>query len=165
MAVSPIATDRFTFGILYAMAAAILFWAGSPLIDQGLASRFFNDYLPQWEVSIRAHTAQQGQWPKFSGSNHKDYMDGLIRQMAIAGVPLPNSNTQVTYRYRIKKIGAGDEDIFILCFHDRLILYGLSNQSMNRLDKAIDRHPDLIHGQVSGHLGKNGKTYIGTWRI
>lgn len=165
MAISPIATDRFTFGILYAMVAVILFWAGLPLINQGLASRFFNEYLLQWEVSIRAHCAQQGQWPQFSGSNHVTYMDSLIRDMATSGVPLPNSNTPAAYRYRIKKFGAGDEDVFILCFHDRLVLYGLSSKSLNRLDKNVDRHPDLKHGQVSGYLGKNGKTFIGTWRI
>lgn len=165
MAISPIATDRFTFGTLYAMVAVLLFWAGTPLINQGVSSRFFKDYLLQWEVTIRTHSAQQGQWPTFSRSNHVSYMDTVIRNMARAGVPLPNSNTNVTYRYRMEKLGSNDEDIFILCFHDRLVLFGLSNKSLNRLDKTIDHHQDLAHGQVSGYLGKNGKTYIGTWRI
>ena len=165
MAISPIATDRFTFGILYTMVAVILIWTGFPLLNQGLASRFFKDYLLQWEVSIRAHSAQQGRWPVFSGSNHVSYMDSVVRNMAGDGVPLPNSNTNVTYRYHIDKFGSGDEDIFILCFHDRLMLYGLSDNSLNRLDKTIDNHQDLMHGQVRGYLGKNGKTFIGMWRI
>ena len=165
MAISPIATDRFTFGTLYAMVAVILFWAGFPMINHGLSSRFLKDYLLQWEASILAHSSRQGQWPSFTGSNHVSYMDAVIDNMSRAGVPLPNYNTNVTYRYRIEKFGTGDEDIFILCFHDRLVLFGLSNKSLNHLDKAIDHHQDLMHGQVSGYLGKNGKTYIGTWRI
>ena len=165
MAPSPIATDRFSFGLVYTMVALITFWAGFRLINQGLESRFIKDYMLQWEVSIRAYSAKQTQWPKFSGSNHVAYMDSLINEMKRAGVPLPDSNTDVTYRYHMAPFGAGDEDIFVLCFHDRLVLYGLSGNTMNRLDRTVDQHSDLEHGRVTGYPGKTAKTHIGMWRL
>ncbi len=165
MAPSPFASDRISFGIVYAMVAVITLWAGCRLINHGLESRFLKDYLLQWEVSIRAFSAQQGQWPQFTGSNHVAYMNRLMSAMKTAGVQLPKSNTDVTYRYQLAPIGAEDEDIFVLCLHNRLVLYGLSTKSLTRLDRCVDRHKDLKRGRVSGYPGKTAKTQIGMWRL
>ena len=165
MVPSSTATDRISFGIVYAMVALITIWAGFRLINQGLESRFLKDYLLKWEVSIRAYSAQQGQWPGFTGSNHVDYMNRLTHAMKTAGVPLPKSNTDVTYRYRMAPFGTEDEDIFVLCLHNRLVLYGLSRKTLNWLDRSVDRHSDLEHGRVSGYPSKTAKTHIGMWRL
>lgn len=165
MDITPKAADRFSFGVLYILVASIVLWAGFGLINRGFEVRFFKDYLVQWEVGINAFTARQGMWPKFSGTNHVDYMDRLAKQMTSAGVALPNSNTRKAYRYRMERFGSMDEDIFVLCFHDRIILYGISGSTLGQLDKVVDRHTDLLRGRVSGRPGKNPNTYIGIWQI
>ena len=165
MAITSNITDRFSSGMLYILMALVTLWSGFRLLNHGLEVRFFKDYLLQWEVGLQAFSSQQSTWPAFSGSNHAAYMDALVRRMKNAGVALPDSNTPAAYRYRIERFGARDEDIFVLCFHDRIVLYGISKTTLGRIDEGIDRHSDLLRGRVSGWIGKNSKTYIGMWRL
>lgn len=165
MAFTAKGTDRFAFGALYVLVCLVTLWFGFRLLNHALAIRFFKDYLVQWETGLSAFNVHQGLWPAFSGSNHIRYMDELANRMTQAGVTLPNSNTAVAYRYRIERFGHSTEEIFVLGFNDRLILFGLSNRSIRHLDQALDGHTDLTTGRVSGRLGKSGKTYIGQVRI
>jgi hypothetical protein len=165
MQITPKVTDKFSFGTLYVLVALITLWAGFRLVDQGWQVRFFKDYLLQWETALQTFSAQYGRWPVFSGINHVEYMDTLVRQMKYAGVTFPDSNTPTAYRYRIEYFGSKDENIFVLCFHDRIILYGISGNTLGKLDKMIDKHSDLIRGRVSGRPGKNSKTFIGMWQL
>ena len=159
------ATDRISFGVLYVVVAALIVWAGFRMADYGLEMRFVNDYLLGWEVGISAYEAQHGQWPAFKGNNHVDYMEKLIRRMGHVGVQPPDSNTRSAYRYRIERFGGETEDIFILCLNDRILLFGISQRTLNRLDKVVDRQPDLGSGCLTGGPGKNKKTYMGQWRL
>lgn len=127
--------------------------------------RFFKDYLLQWEVGLRAYGSEQGRWPAFSGNNHVDYMDALVIQMRHAGISLPKSNTTSAYRYRMDRFNADDEDIFLLCFHDRIILFGVSDQTLVRLEKTIDGNSNIHGGRISGQPGKNSQSYIGIWQL
>lgn len=166
MAPSPKSADRFSFGMVYAMVALITLWAGFRLVNHGLESRFFNDYLLQWEVSMQAYSVRQGFWPQFTGSNHVDYMNRLTQAMKAAGVQPPKSNTDVTFQYQISPLGGEDEDIFVLCFHNRLLLYGLSRNTINRIDRCVDHHADLKRGRITGYPGHHSaNTYIGMWRL
>jgi hypothetical protein len=165
MAPSPRATDLHSFGVVYAMVAFITLWAGFRMIDHGLASHFFRNYLLQWEVTVQAYSARQGSWPEFTGSNHVDYMNRLTQAMKTAGVQLPKSNTEVMFRYQISSFGAGKETIFVLCFHNRLVMYGLTRKMIDRIDRYVDHHVDLKRGRVTGYTGKSAKTYIGMWRL
>lgn len=165
MYLTPRSADRVSSGILFVIAAVIAFWMGFGLINRGFEIRFFKDYMVQWEVGIYAYVAQQGQWPKFSGNNHVDYMDRLTEQMASAGVAMPDSNTSSAYRYRVEHFGSRDEDIFVLCMHNRIILYGISGNTLGQLDRVVDGQPDLVRGRVSGKPGKNPNSYIGMWQL
>jgi hypothetical protein len=165
MDLTPKTADRFSFGILYVLVASITLWAGFALFNRGFELRFFKDYLVQWEVGINAFTAQQGKWPNFSGTNHVDYMDRLAKQMRSAGITVPASNTAAVYRYRMERFGRRVEDIFVLCLHNRIILYGISEETLGHLDKVVDRHADLLRGRISGRPGKNPNTYIGMWQL
>jgi len=159
------ATDRILFGALYIAVGVITLWAGFRLANVGLEMGFVNDYLQRWEVAIRFYAAHQGQWPVFEGNNHVDYMETLTRRMRRSNAHPPDSNTPVAYRYRIERFGGETEDIFILCLNDRIILFGISEKTLNRLDKMLDRQPDLGGGRLVGRPGKNQTTYIGQWRL
>lgn len=165
MGFSPKATDRFSFGVLYVLVASLVLWAGLGFVNRGFELRFLKDYLVQWEIGLRAFTAQQGKWPEFSGTNHVDYMESLVHRMTTAGVALPDSNTSIAYRYHMERFGYEDEDIFILCLNNQIVLYGISGKTLGQLDKVVDRYIDLERGLVSGRPGKNPNTYIGMWQL
>ena len=119
----------------------------------------------QWETRLTAFSVNQGVWPVFNGSNHGQYMARLSQKMSLAGITLPHSNTGAPYRYRVEHFGRQAEDVFLLCLHDRLILFGLSEETVRHLDQSLDGHSDLTQGRVSGRLGKSGENYIGQVRL
>jgi hypothetical protein len=165
MALTARGTDRFSFGVLYLLVGLLALWMGFRIINSGLEIRFLKDYLLQWESDLNAFTVQEGILPVFTGNNHTQYMDSLTLSMTQAGLDLPHSNTQVNYRYRVERFGDRSEEIFVLCLHDRMVLYGLSAKTLRSIDKALDGSVDLTRGRVSGRPGISGKTYIGQVRL
>jgi hypothetical protein len=114
---------------------------------------------------LRAYSAKSGIWPSFSGSNHLEYMDNLITLMGSIDISPPQSNTKRSYIYRIKRVASEDEDILLLCFSDRIILYGISKHTFARVDRFIDGIPGEEKGLLTGRPTKDGKTMIGVWRL
>jgi hypothetical protein len=159
------AAERAIFGVLYIGIASIIFWAGLRMADRGLEMRFVNGYLKRWEVGLSDFSARQGQWPVFKGNNHVAYMETLVERMGQIGLRPPGSNTPDAYRYRIDRFCGRDEEIFILCLSDRMLLFGMSQSTMNRLDKAVDLQPGLDRGRLVAWPGKNQETLIGQWRL
>ena len=143
----------------------MVFWTGSGLINRGLDIRLFKDYLLGWEICLTEYSDRQGQWPVFRGDNHTAYMDRLVAGMTYLGISPPASNTTAAYRYRIKKFGRADENIFVLCLPDRMVIFGLSKQSLLQIERLVDRHVDLNAGRITGHAGKEPGAYIGQWRL
>jgi hypothetical protein len=165
MALSGKAVDKLIFVGLYGGLIALMVWGGSRLINYSLDSKFYKDFLLQWETSLRSYSAKSGIWPHFSGSNHVEYMNNLCQLIERAGISLPKSNTGRSYVYRIKKIGKEQDDIFILCFLNRIILYGISKDTFTRIDRFVDGELSKEKGFFTGHLSKDGRTYIGLWRL
>lgn len=165
MAFTAKGSDRLSFGALYVLVALITLWGGFRLVNHSFEVRFLKDYLLQWETRLNAFAANQGVWPVFDGSNHGQYMARLSQKMSLAGISLPHSNSGAPYRYRVERFGGPAEDVFLLCLHDRLILFGLSEKTIRKLDQSIDGHSDLTLGKVSGRKGKSGENYIGQVRL
>jgi hypothetical protein len=166
MEISGKTTERFIFLALYTGIATIISWGGIQILNSSLESRYYKDFLLKWEVSLRAYDARGGIWPQFKGSNHLEYMDNLARLMRAGRISPPLSNRQRPYMYRIKKVGwRKKEDTFLLCLPDRIIIYGLSKETFDRLDGFIDETGDPSRGRFTGQPGKDGKTYIGRWRL
>ncbi len=94
-----------------------------------------------------------------------EYMNNLSQLIERADISLPKSNTGRSYVYRIKKIGKEQDDIFILCFSDRIILYGISKDTFTRIDRFVDGELSKEKGFFAGHLSKDNRTYIGLWRL
>jgi len=165
MAVSGKAADRLASIFVYAALGGLALWAGTRLINSSLDSRFHNDFLLKWEAVLRTYNQQGGTWPRFTGGNHVQYMEKLVRLMRNRGFPPPNSNTGHPYVYLIDKIGVPDEEIFVLCFPQRIILYGVSAETFARLDESIDGRTDPKRGMFKGRQSRNGLTYTGLWQI
>jgi hypothetical protein len=159
------ASDRMISGTLYLLGVALVLWTAFELINRGLEIRLFKDYLLRWEVCLTEYGGRQGQWPVFSGDNHRDYMDHLIAGMTHLGIAPPASNAETAYRYRMEKFGGADENIFVLCLPDRMVIFGLSKQSLLHIERLVDQHVDLSSGRITGRPGKEPGTYIGQWRL
>jgi len=166
MAISGKTTERFIFLVVYAGIAGIVLWGGIRILNSSLESRYYKDFLLKWEISLRAYDTRGGGWPRFTGNNHLEYMDNLVKLMRAGKISLPLPNRHRPYVYRLKKLGwFKEEDTFLLCFPDRIILYGLSKDTFDRLDGFIDEARDPSQGRFTGHPGKDGKAYIGRWRL
>jgi hypothetical protein len=158
-------TDRIVFVVLYVSVGMLTLWAGFRMADLGLEMRFVNDFLKRWEIGLAAYQADQGQWPVFNGNDHLAYMEELTRSMRRAGMSPPPSNLAAAYRYRLERFTGDSEEIFLLCLNDRIVLFGITEKTLEILDKAVDRRPDLSDGRLVGRPGKTKTTYIGQWRL
>lgn len=165
MALSGKAVDKLLFVGLYGGLIALMVWGGTRLINYSLDSKFYKDFLLQWEASLRTYSVKGGVWPHFSGSNHVEYMNNLSQLIERADISLPKSNTRRSYVYRIKKIGKEKENIFILCFFNRIILYGISKDTFRMVDRFVDGEMSKEKGFFTGHISRDGRTYIGLWRL
>ena len=165
MALSGKAVDKLLFVGLYGGLIALMVWGGSRLINYSLDSKFYKDFLLQWETSLRSYSVKGGVWPHFSGRNHVEYMNNLSQLIEKADISLPKSNTGRSYVYRIKKIGKEQENIFILCFFNRIILYGITKDTFTRIDRFVDGEMGKEKGFFTGKTSKDGSTYIGLWRL
>jgi len=161
MALSPRRTDRIMSFVVYSVFAGLALWAGIKLINHSLNTRFYNDFLLGWEAAIRTYNQQGMGWPHFTGSNHAAYMENLVKRMRGRDTPPPASNTGEPFVYRLDRLGDPKEDIFLLCFPGKMVLYGMSFKTFSYLEKRIDGRVDEERGHFRGRKSKDGSSYIG----
>ncbi len=157
--------DRVVSIILYVFIAAMTLLAGEKILNNYVDSKFYNEFLLRWEVTLRSYEASGGGWPEFNGSNHVEYMDNLTALMDKGEFPPPRLKWDRPYVYRINKMGESPDDIFILVFYRRIIIYGIREKTFNRMDVFIDGAVDKEGGRLTGSLGSDRETYIADWRL
>ena len=157
--------DKILSTAIYILLIGIVTWSGFGVVNYALATMFYKDYLVEWEVAVKDYSLNAGSWPLFTGSNHTDYMDSLVSLMKASDIPPPRSNTKRPYVYRLRRIGPAEEQIFLLCFSDKIILYGLSEETFRKIDVMVDNTPDESAGAFTGRRGKGGTVYIGVWNL
>jgi hypothetical protein len=159
-------THRLTSFFLYMVLILIVVTSGLKAIDYAKDFRFYNHYLSKWESALTRAFATDMRFPHFSGRNHVHYMDTLIRQMKKNTITIPGSNAKKPYMYQISKTGLSNrQDIFLLCFEKKIILYGLSKTTFNLLDKKIDQQLGKSTGKFKGNLQKDNEHYTGIWEL
>jgi hypothetical protein len=165
MAVSGRTADRLASVLIYVAAGCLAIWAGTALMNHSLDSKFYKDFLLRWELAVSTCNSQGVPWPRFSEGKHVRYMEEVIRMMRSRSLSPPDSNTKQSYIYQLDRIGASEEDIFLLCFPNRIILYGISEKTFRFLDARIDGKTDPEKGMFVGRRGKDDNTYIGLWKL
>jgi len=146
--------------------ALIVIVAGIKAVNYSTDFKFYSHYLLKWESALTRLFAQDIILPHFSGKNHVRYMDDLVHLMNTLQIEVPSSNTGRPYVYQLSKIGySKNQDIFLLCFEKKIILYGLSKTTFNMLDKNIDGQPGKNSGKLKGKLQKDNEHYAGIWEL
>ena len=143
--------DRVAAIIIYTGFSLLVLWAGMKLINYVLVTRFYEGYIVGWEIGLRQY--------------HVEYMNSLVRLMQEKGTLPPLSNTGRRYVYHLKRLRSPGEYIFLLCFPDRIVLYGMSDKTFMRMDKLIDGESDCERGLFTGRPSKDGLTYTGVLRL
>jgi hypothetical protein len=165
MPVSGRAVDRLASMVIYAGFGCLTLWMGIRLINHSLEARLQKDFLMKWEVALQRFNAEGGVWPHFSGGNHVAYMDRLTQFMGNKGTPPPLSNTDRAYIYRLHRWGWPEERIFLLCFSNRVVLYGVSDKTFLKMDKWIDGEAEEEKEHFTGRRSKDGVSYVGIWKL
>jgi hypothetical protein len=152
---------------LYTGFILITVLAGAKGINFALDSKFHHDFLIPWELAMAGFKAGNGKWPVFTGGNHVAYMDELLLEMRKKGITPPASNSAAAYRYTIQKLGINtpEAELFLLCLPDKMVLYGMPEDSFNRTEKLMDEIMDPKAGKFSGYRSADGSTLIGHLQI
>jgi hypothetical protein len=165
MPVSGRAVDRLASMVIYAGFGVLALWAGTKLINSSLETKLYKDFLLKWEVAVQRFNTEGGHWPHFSGGNHVAYMDLLTQFMDNKGTPPPSSNTDHAYIYRLHRWGWPEERIFLLCFSNRVVLYGVSDKTFLKMDNWIDGGAEKERERFTGRRSKDGVSYVGIWKL
>ncbi len=160
-------TDRMVTFILYSGMIIILMWFGTRLIYYTLDARFCYHVLINWESAIGAYRSTEPPFPVFSGTNHVVYMDSLIKKMMNAAIDIPRSNVTVPYMYQPYSFSPFKDlqNMFILCFTNRIIIYHMPERLFMRVDVFIDGIHDMNTGSFTGKPGKTKGTITGVFKI
>ncbi len=151
--------------VLYSCLIILTLWSGAKTINYAMDMMFYKDYLLSWRQAIEACSVEKGTWPEYTESMLVLYMDKVTDMMKSTSVGLPDSNSPDAYIYILKKINKPEQKIFMLCFADKLILYGIREETLRRIDRFIDAKSDLNAGAFRAKAASDGITFIGYWKI
>lgn len=157
--------DRMIAWGIFIGVGCVTLWCGAQLINHWLDAKFCHTYLFHWELALQKFSQTNVQWPEFTGKNYTAYMMKLTTAMRQRTIDPPQSGTDMPNRYYIDKIGAEKQDIFLLCFFQKIIIFGLHRQTVERTDRCIDGRIDAKRGDFTYTAGKDGQTYIGNWKL
>lgn len=159
-------TNFLTSFLLYSIGTIIVLSAGFKTIQYTARLKFYTRYLSKWEQTLTDLSSRDTLLPTFTGNNHIIYMDQFIQHMKALGITLPDSNTHAPYIYRIPRKGFTEhEDIFLLCFEEKIVIFGLSKKTFNMLDKKIDGKIDTMQGSFTGKQQQSHADYTGIWKL
>lgn len=158
--------NRLTSFFIYVIFAMIVLIFGFKAINYSIDFSFYTHYLLKWETALTGIVARDVMLPNFSGKNHIEYMDNIVKLMQKIPMEVPKSNTDCPYLYQISEKGLSKrQDIFLLCFEKKIILYGLSETTFNMLDKNIDGKLGRNGGKFKGKLQKDNEHYACIWQF
>ncbi len=140
-------------------------WAGGSVINLALDQIFISRFIDGWQqVARNLEEIVPGVSPV---KRHQLAvgMNKIERFASLASITLPVTNTRHSYTYLLKKINQPVEKIFLVVEPARIIIYGLRQQTMHRIDQHIDGIEDIHAGRFQAIQGKNKGTYTGILQL
>lgn len=148
----------------YIFVAGSIIFFGIKLINRSIDSKFYLNYISQWEITCKKSISVGIRWPAYRPEDKNSYMESLTEKCKNSGIGLPKSNTNFSYIYEINKIGDHKSTVFILCLPAKIIMFGLSNPTMKRIDNYVDNKVDLSSGKFTAFPTKQN-TYTGILKL
>lgn len=166
--ISPVFTgrsvDRILSIILYIFVAFCTVYIGIKLINRSIDSNFYIDFLSEWEITCKKNISEGVKWPKYNPKQKKLYMEQLVEICKSSGISLPESNTNFSYIYEINKIGVPEQPVFVLCLPSKIVIFGLSRTTIERIDNYIDKQTNFASGNFTAFPDKD-KTFTGILKL
>jgi len=147
------------------LVALISIWFGGGLLDRSQETRLVKEVLFEWERLGRSFSARGGAWPVFEGSHHVAYMRELLARMGRQGLISPHKVRTLSFAPRLRRAGRSDETLFILLLPGRMVIFGLSAQTFDRIDRQVDGASDPGRGDFTGRQASDGNQMIGYWQL
>jgi len=157
-------SEKLLVSSLYAGLLLLTVWGGGKAIGYFQDYRFYSTFLAGWQRALAAYGESGRPWPVFSGSNHVAYMQALVRSLQEAVGFHPPGEGRGAYMVRIDKPWQDPEDVFLLALPGKVVLYGLSRGSAERVDGFVDGQRNLRAGAFQAAPSHDGQTVIAVWR-
>ncbi len=165
MRLSPKGADKLTYIAIYLVLAVIAVWGGGKVINYAVDFGFYRDFLMPWEVRLMEMRHRSLRIPTFEREHPMAHMASIVEVMKANGMPLPHSNTEHAFVYRLSRFG-GEKSNVLLVFNGRkIMIYGLPEATFRRLDRFVDGRVDANEGAFTGQLSNDRVTYIGAWKF
>ncbi len=157
--------DRIGAFLLYVLLICLTLWAGTRMIGYVLDLRFYEHRLSYWQQSVMLLAEKKASWPVLGNNQLMEYMDGVVKLMNSFSINIPSSNTDHPYIYILKKPNKPEQEIFILCLPNEIIMYNLSEETARRVDHFIDGNNDFLSGSFQCRKSSDNSSIIGVWSL
>lgn len=150
---------------LYTALIMIPIWAGTNLVNLALDQAFISKFVFGWERVVLRLQEQEPQLPPMQDLQLVAAMVSLEKLAGQHGIELPDTNTVHSFAYNLNKLAQEEQKIFLVFDQGRIVIYGLRQQTLQRIDRRIDGSADLSGGHFQAIQGKNNETYTGIWKL
>ncbi|MEJ2153997.1 MAG: hypothetical protein P8X96_01535 [Desulfobacteraceae bacterium] len=162
---SPRGVENLTHAATYLVLAILVVWGGGKVINYAADFGFIRDFLMPWEVRLIELQHRSFKIPPFNRDHPMAYMEDIVSLMKANGMPLPDSNTEHAFVYRLRRVGGETRNILLVFNGRKIKIYGLPDTTFKRLDQYVDGRVDPLGGDFTGRLSKDRITFIGSWKI
>lgn len=165
MRITPKIADRGIHAAIYLVLAMVVVWVGGKAINYAKDFGFYRDFLMPWEVGLLEMQHRSIRMPAFKRDQPMAHMEAIVNLMKMNGMPLPHSNTQHAFVYRLRRFGGESNNILLVFDGRRIVIYGLPGSTCQRLDRFVDGRSDMRGGDFTGRLSRDRSTFIGSWNF
>ena len=150
---------------LYTALVMMPIWVGGKAINLTIDYIFISKFVLGWKQVVLSLQEKEPQLPLMK---NQQLVASMVRIEELAeehGIELPETNTDRSFAHHLKKLGQSEQRVFLIFDRGRIILYGLRQQTLQRIDKHIDGSIDLNSGNFLAIRGKTSETYTGIWKL
>lgn len=146
---------------LYGALLIVTVSAGVKVINVALDRLFIATFILGWEQIAQNIQSKESQLPAMNSRKLVSAMNRIEQLAKKHSIDLPRTNTNHSYAHVLKKLNQPQQQIFLIIKQDHLIIYGLGQQTMQRIDTQIDGKAGLQTGRFVAQSGKTPGTYTG----